>query len=246
VTVTAEVMNVTIDNRLGAREAWLEAAIEALRPRFVEVGYPLPDVIHISIGFAYGAKAESRFVLGQTWRSDMSDDGANHIFMAPFEGDPVSMLATLVHELIHVALDCEDGHRGRFAEVATRLGFVGKLTTVNPNEILAAEMMTLAGALGPMPHAKLSVDGPVAKRRGTPDGPQADDDRPANDPTHTGPKKQVNRQLKMVAPDCGYVIRTARKWVVEVGAPKCPHGVDMVPDGWTLDELTAPPEGEDA
>jgi hypothetical protein len=216
------------------REGWLAQAVEALRPRFVEVGYPLPEVIHLSVGFAWGAKAESRFILGQTWRSDMSADGANHVFLAPMEADPARMLATLVHELVHVALDCEDGHRGRFAEIATRLGLEGKLTEVHPNEVLAVELITIAAALGAFDHSALSVAGAVAERRGTPDGPQVPDDE-ANDKPHTGPKKQTNRQLKMVAP-CGYVIRTTRKWAAE-GLPRCPHGDEFAPEGWSLEDL---------
>jgi len=37
------------------REAWLHRAIEAFRPRFSEIGLPLPGKLHVSVGFGYGS-----------------------------------------------------------------------------------------------------------------------------------------------------------------------------------------------
>jgi hypothetical protein len=33
------------------REAWLEALLEKLRPLFSEAGYPLPEQVHVSVGW---------------------------------------------------------------------------------------------------------------------------------------------------------------------------------------------------
>src|SRR6185312_11504657 len=71
------------------------------------------------------------------------------------EGDPAAMLVSLLHELIHAADDCVSGHKGAFAEAATRLGFDGPMTQTPPGVELAAEVITLAEALGPFPHARL-------------------------------------------------------------------------------------------
>ena len=57
-----------------------------------------------------------------------SADDVNHIFLGPQEGDPAAMLISLLHELIHAADDCQSGHKGAFAEAATRLGFEGPMT----------------------------------------------------------------------------------------------------------------------
>ena len=39
------------------------------------------------------------------------------------------------------------------------------------------------------------------------------------------PKKQTARMIKCTCGECGYVVRTARKWIDEKGAPHCPeHG----------------------
>ena len=67
------------------------------------------------------------------------------------------MLVSLLHELIHAADDCASGHKGTFAEAATRLGFEGPMTQTPPGLELTAEVITLAEALGPFPHAKLDT-----------------------------------------------------------------------------------------
>jgi hypothetical protein len=109
------------------REAWLHRAIEAFRPRFAEIGLPLPGKLHVSVGFGYSSRAESKSILGQCWARRASADGVNHIFLGPQEGDPAAMLVSLLHELIHAADDCQSGHKGAFAEAATRLGFEGPM-----------------------------------------------------------------------------------------------------------------------
>ena len=103
------------------REAWLHRAIEAFRPRFAEIGLPLPAKLHVSVGFGYSTRAESKYILGQCWARRASADGVNHIFLGPQEGDPAGMLVSLLHELIHAADDCASGHKGAFAEAATRI-----------------------------------------------------------------------------------------------------------------------------
>jgi hypothetical protein len=120
-----------------------------------EVDLPLPGKLHVSVGFGYSSRAESKYILGQCWARRASADGVNHIFLGPQEGDPAAMLVSLLHELIHAADDCASGHKGAFAEAATRLGFDGPMTQTPPGVELAAEVITLAEALGPFPHARL-------------------------------------------------------------------------------------------
>ena len=108
------------------------------------------------MGFGYGSRAESKFILGQCWARRASADDVNHIFLGPQEGDPAAMLVSLLHELIHAADDCASGHKGTFAEAATRLGFEGPMTQTPPGLELTAEVILLAEALGPFPHGKLN------------------------------------------------------------------------------------------
>src|SRR5260370_42629408 len=77
------------------REAWLHAAAEVFRPRFTEIGLPLPERLHISVGFGYGSRAESRQLLAQCWARCTSADGVNHIFISPAQGAPAPVLAAL-------------------------------------------------------------------------------------------------------------------------------------------------------
>ena len=206
-----------------SREAWLEAAIGMFRPRFEEVGLPLPEHVHVSVGFGYGSRAESKFIAGQTWARVASADGVNHVFIGPQEGDTAEILSTLLHELIHVADDNKSGHKGAFAEAATRLGFNGPMTQTPPTVELAAELAVMAAELGAFDHGRLdpdvaSVPAPV---------PAGEGGGPAMPPkVHSGPAKQGTRMVKLTAPDCGYTVRTTRKWI-DQGAPMCPHGVAM-------------------
>lgn len=207
------------------REGWLERAIEMFRARFTEVGLELPEHIHVSVGFGYGARAESKYILGQTWARRASADGINHVFLGPQEGDPAGMLVTLLHELIHVADDNKSGHRGAFAEAATRLGFNGPMTETPPSVALAAELAVMAAELGDFPHAKLDVD-IVREPAPVPEGVPVP---PGGYKVHSGPAKQGTRMVKLVSPHCGYTVRTTRKWIA-AGLPLCPHGVAMQPD----------------
>jgi hypothetical protein len=42
--------------RTQSRENWLHAAIDMLRPMFVQIGAELPETIHISVGFSSKGK----------------------------------------------------------------------------------------------------------------------------------------------------------------------------------------------
>lgn len=202
------------------REAWLERAIDALRPRFIEIGLPLPERIHVSVGFGYGAKSESAIMLGQCWARAASEDEVNHVFVSPEVHDTAMVLMILLHELIHAADNCESGHKGRFAEAAVRLGFEGKMLDPEPSIELAVELMCLAETLGEYPHGALHparVQVAVA-----PNG------SPTPGRLHSGPRKQSTRMLKVMCPICGYTARTTAKWL-EVGNPRCPAGDEMLP-----------------
>jgi hypothetical protein len=210
-----------LNNMNLTREAWLHAAVDVLRPRFAEVGMPLPKNLHISVGFGYGAKRESAQILGQCWAKVASEDGVNHLFISPELDDTARVLDVLIHELIHAADDCKSGHKGAFAEAATRLGLEGPMTATRASVALAAEMVCLAETLGGYPHGRL-----MASARTRTKAPVD----PAGNPVpkvHSGPGKQGTRMLKVVCPSDGYTVRTTAKWLA-MGAPSCPCGEVMV------------------
>jgi hypothetical protein len=216
------------------RELWLEQAIETFwRARFAEVGYELPEHFHVSVGFGHGAKRESKHINAQCWSRIASADGLNHIFISPQVGDTAEVLALLGHELTHAALDSDegiqDGHVKRFAEIMTRLGFEGPMTSTKASDMLALELFTVAAALGEYPHGALDVD----RARTLQLAPADPNGTGVRTKVRTGPPAQTNRhiQLKCRTADCpcgGYSVRTSLRWI-GVGLPNCPMGNQMTP-----------------
>lgn len=201
------------------REQWLRAAVEVFRPRFEMVGHPLPEKIRVSIGFGgKGARYESKSILGVTYKKQAAADGVNEIFISPEDASTISMLETVLHELIHVADDCASGHKGTFAEIATRLGFEGPMTSTPSSVELQAELITIEATLGQYPGSYL-VLAPVGAA--VPVGP---DGKPIK--FSSAPGTQTTRMIKRscVTDECearGYSVRLTQKWLLH-GSPLCP------------------------
>ena len=179
------------------REAWLEAGVASMSEWFAEVNTTLP-----AIRVACGWSKRPGKGIGWCWKKEVSADGTNEILVSPEISDPVKVLATLAHEMIHASDNGKSKHSGYFKTTATALGLTGKMTATQPGESLSVKLASLASQLGPYPHAAMN--------------PSAD----------TGEAKQTTRMLKIVCPDDGYTVRTTRKWI-EVGMPKCPCGLEM-------------------
>jgi len=207
------------------REAWLESAIDEFRPIFKAAGFPLPDAVHVSVGFSYGARAESSKVLGSTWMRAASEDGVNHVFISPEISDVdethcgADALETLLHELVHVADDVRDGHRGRFIEIATAIGLTKPWTYSPPGPGLQAELVVIAASLGTYAHGRLTP-----KRQVTTVNAAGET---IVTKLSSGPAKQTTRMVKIQCPACGYSARTSHRWIT-VGLPTCPCGTPMI------------------
>ena len=205
------------------REAWLYRAVEIFRPRFEEIGAPLPK-LRISVGFGpTGARKESKKILGITLHNSVVADSAYEIWISPEDADTASMLGTVIHELIHTVA-FKDKHHGKFAEYATRLGLEGPMIGTHPSLELAVELITIAETLGPYPGSYVDLSKAFTPVPVGPDGVPV--------PISSGGPKQSTRMLKVTCqeeecPCIGYSVRLARKWL-EMGAPKCPMGHDMV------------------
>ena len=217
---------------ISTREQWLQGAIEIFRPWFAQIGLPLPARVQISVGFGYGAKAESKKILGECWSRAATTDRVNHIFISPEITNVVEVLATTIHELVHAADDNVSGHKGRFADSAKKLGLTGQMTATYAGSELAEKLRATADQLGAYPHSALYPTGaPVAPK---PEAPEGDDETEAEGETEgrvsSGPKKQGTRMVKVeCSTDCdcgGYVVRTTEKWLA-VGMPICPAGTVM-------------------
>lgn len=190
------------------RESWLLSAVHRFRPWFEREGVhkPLPEDIRVSVGFAKGAKSSA---IGWCYKSVAAEDTINQIFISPALVDPTVVLATLLHECVHAADDCNSAHTGEFRRVAKALGLEGKMTATYAGDALSGVLAELAEDLGEYEHGKLT-----AGLRGT------------------GGPAQKNRQLKIVclADGCNYKLRGSRT-ILDLGIPDCPiHGEEMVED----------------
>lgn len=206
------------------REAWLKAAIELVRPMFVQIGYGLPETIHVSVGFSSRGKGgENSTIRGECWSRIASDDGANHVFISPEIGDSATVIAVLMHELVHVALDNADGHTGRFKDAVTKLGMTKPYTTATPDRLLQEELENMAGELGEYGHVKLNAH--TARVLVGAGAPLTGGGR-----ITSGPATQTNRHIKVACPShAAYSLRLSRA-VLEMGAPGCGIcGQEMAP-----------------
>ena len=197
------------------REQYLNAAIDLMKPLFERNGAKLPKV-RVSTGWpSTKALSQKNRRIGECWDKTASADGVFEIFISPCldkVAEPGSVLDTLVHEGVHAAVGLECGHKGAFKKLATRLGLEGKMTATSAGEALLAECKAWAAQLGDYPHAKLDLN-------------------------KSPRKKQSTRMIKCECGQCGYTVRTSKKWLDDVGAPHCPKHGEMV--------VELPDEGDD-
>lgn len=180
------------------REAWLHAALRAMKPWVEACGdaSPFPDP-YLSVGFpkSSGGKSAAR-AIGQCWdKASSGDKKRAHVFVSPQLKAPRDVLSTILHELVHASVGNKCGHRGPFRRVCLELGFKPPMTSTPVGDDLAVRLDELAAELGAYPHATLAVR----------------------------PRGSVgSRMLKVQCEDCGYTLRTTRKWLEEAGPPICP------------------------
>lgn len=187
------------------REQWLTASLEPIRKHFFGRGYTVPQV-RLACGWpsVRGTSAKKRRI-GEAWSGEAASDGVVQIFISPYLIEVTEVLATLVHEVCHAVVGNKEKHNKVFGKCARAVGLEGKLTATYAGEKLIAEFAAWLPALGDYPHAKLDLlKGPV--------------------------KKQTTRMIKMECAECGYVARTSKKWLDEVGVAHCPKHGEMVVD----------------
>ena len=107
------------------------------------------------------------------------------IYIHPGQTDPIRILGILIHELVHLAVGIEHGHKTPFRRLAVALGLEGKMTATTESEALKVKLGELVEKkLGALPHSGLA----------------------AGQSTH---KKQKCRQRKWTCPSCEQIIRAA-------------------------------------
>jgi hypothetical protein len=187
------------------REAWLQQGVDALQPIFRSAGHLLPAV-RVSCGFASTGLRSNH--IGQCWSRSTAPDGINQIFISPMLADPVQVLDTLVHELVHAVDDCAHHHGPVFKKIALSVGLKGPMRSASATPGLLEKLDQIAKRLGPYPHAELLL----------PRRPRSPTARP-----------------RARCPQCDYTVPMLRKFLV-LGPPLCPvHRIDMAPLGtWDL------------
>jgi hypothetical protein len=180
------------------RETWLTAANVLIDEAiFKPAGAKLPKKLRVTCGWpSVRSMSAKNQRIGECWSSSASKDGSVEIIIGMGLDDPVRVLDVLVHEDVHGIVGNECGHKGPFATLARKVGLQGKLTATVASPELEKQLKAISAKLGPYPHARLEGRGPV--------------------------KKQTTRMVKCECSECGYVARTTRTWLVELGAPLCP------------------------
>jgi hypothetical protein len=185
------------------REAWLMALAQQLQPYFETHGGPLPAKLRIACGWpASSALGRQRRSIGECWPAAASSDGTVEIFISPSLACPLTVGATLTHELVHAAVGTAWGHKGAFKRLALAVGLAGPMRSTHAGPGLQARLIALVARLGPYPHATLHA-------------------------AQLGQRKQRTRLLKVVCPTCGYTVRVTQWWLGQ-GFPVCPCGPTMI------------------
>ncbi len=139
------------------RETWLKAAMAQLDKTFFKPGgHTLPDQLFVSIGWAKNpGKGDA---IGQCFPPAWSQgEKAVNMFICPRLGDPIDVLATLLHQMVHASVGCEHGHKAPFKKVIREFGLAGKATATyaEPGSECHTRLTAVAEALGPYPHVPM-------------------------------------------------------------------------------------------
>ena len=137
------------------RETWLDNACDQLNAAFFNAnGYELPKKMQVSCGFPHAATSKS---IGQCWAPTASKDKTTQMFVSPVLDEPIRVLGTLLHEMIHAQVGTEAGHKGPFRKMAKEFGLTGKMTATQVAEggELHAKLLTISSKLGDYPHAAM-------------------------------------------------------------------------------------------
>lgn len=176
------------------REAWLREAVEGLS-QWDEY----PEIPAVRVGVGFSSKGLRSKTIGECWYSGASADETTEIFIHPSLHQPLDVLATLAHELVHAGLGPGAGHGPKFKRVAHGIGLAGRMTATIPGPEFKVRVLDLIDELGPYPHAAF---------------------RPGGRAGSLAPK-QSTRMIRCRCPEDGYTLRTTAKWL-DMAVPSCP------------------------
>ena len=194
---------------MSTREDWLVKAVKALEAGVFQnknlVGdnkMSMPEKWAVTCGWCKGS---SKYAQGVCVDPKCSKDGTTHLFIVPVQDQVMSILGTLLHEMVHAIVGVKEGHKRPFRECCKLIGLMGKVTSATiakgtPTWTICEQ---IALQLGPYPHAAMV---PHAK------------------PTRPSPWV---RWRSTTWPK--YTILANTKHVIQYGVPRDPRGNEMIP-----------------
>ena len=174
------------------REAWLERVARIVERDLFKVKNIPCNPFKVSTGFPAGGSALKR--IGECWFAEATKDGIAQVFINPTIENSSRAIDILIHEMIHVAYPTA-GHKGNFKKAALALGLTGKMTATTAGPELSEWILDVIEQVGEYPHAQILL---------------------------SSRKKQRTRMVKMECMECGYIVRTAQKWLDQSGPTICP------------------------
>jgi hypothetical protein len=180
------------------REEWLNRAADIMFQTVLDESVIAPQPVPpVRVSVAPMSSKQ----LGVCYKREASDDQHNEVFITAHVSDSMTILATLVHELIHAADNCASGHRNYFAKVARKAGLEGKLTATRAGAELTENLTYIIEALGSIPHATLNLE----------------------------PKGKGRNNNKITCKTCGFQANLSRKWASQIcTAAACPVCIDVL------------------
>lgn len=184
------------------REQWLTHAAELLNEMVFHYqpesksGLYSKDLsdLKISCGFPLGSRG-SATKLGQCLASSTSESGLTEIYISPVLSDPIQVIGTLHHEMLHYMIGVEEGHNRKFRRGMMLTGLSGKPTATHPTHNTKKKYAEIFSLLGDYPHSKVTIP-----ERGS----------------------VGSNLIKVYCVECGYTARTTMKWIDRSGSPWCP------------------------
>lgn len=131
------------------------------------------------------------------------------------ETDSYRLADILTHELCHAAVGLEAKHGPVFAKCAKTMGLEGKMTATTAGKDWHMWAGPIIDQMGTIPHAQLAGG------------------------LTSAPKKQTTRMVKCECNTCGFLFRTAKKWLCETEDGELPmlRCPDMNCDGTASIEM---------
>lgn len=132
------------------RDVWLTRAVAELRATFDAAGVKLPS--RVTARAEVTAATTTGPALGECWASATTFEQVPAIIVHPALTDAATVLAVLVHELLHAADDGRSGHGPQFHERAARVGLrTDALPMTEASPPLQVRLEAVAARLGPYP-----------------------------------------------------------------------------------------------